>query len=331
MLYASIAILLGFAGLIWSADRFVAGSAGIAKNLGMAPVLIGLTIVAFGTSAPEILVSISAALEDAGELAVGNALGSNLANIGLVLGVTAIIAPLPIAAAQMKRELPILIAITLAASYCLYDARLTLLDSILLLTALFAIMGYLVNSKSHQPDAEHQADVEHLPDVAMAKAWLLFFIGLGLLIISSQVLVWGAKEVAQAFGVSELVIGLTIVAVGTSLPELAATIASALKGHHDIAIGNVLGSNLFNLLAVMAVPAFFEPLSLAPEVFARDYLSMTAITLLLAIMLYGHRIWARLARSQQQSYRHNHLGRLGGALLLLSYGAYYYWLFISQS
>jgi cation:H+ antiporter len=326
-----LAILLGFVGLIWSADRFVAGAAGIAKNLGMAPVLIGLTIVAFGTSAPEILVSISAALDDAGELAVGNALGSNLANIGLVLGITAMIVPLPIGAKQMKRELPILVLISLAASYCLYDAQLTLLDSFLLLTALVLIMGYLVTSKSHQPDAEHEADVEHIPELSNAKAWFLFMLGLALLIISSKVLVWGSKEIALAFGVSELVIGLTIVAVGTSLPELAATIASALKGHHDIAIGNVLGSNLFNLLAVMAVPALFKPLTLDAVVFSRDYFAMMGITLLLAIMLYGHRLWTRLSRSEVGSYRHNHLGRLAGALLLLSYGAYYYWLFMSHA
>ncbi len=327
MTIAIIAIIIGFAGLIWSADRFVAGSAGIAKNLGMQPILIGLTIVAFGTSAPEILVSISAALGEAGELAVGNAIGSNLANIGLVLGITALVAPLPIAGAQLKRELPILIGITLAASYCLYDLQLTLMDGLLLLGSLILIMYFLVTSKSHQPDAEHEADVEHIPDLSNAKAWGLFAIGLVLLIASSQLLVWGAKEAATLLGVSELIIGLTIVAVGTSLPELAASIASALKGHHDIAIGNVLGSNLFNLLAVMSVPAFIDPLELAPEVFYRDYGAMTAVTLLLAAMLYGHRLWARYAADAQHSYRHNHLGRGGGALLLLAYAAYYYWLF----
>lgn len=331
MITAIIAILVGFAGLVWSADRFVAGAAGIAKNLGMAPVLIGLTIVAFGTSAPEILVSISAALEGAGELAVGNALGSNLANIGMVLGITAMIVPLPIATKQMKRELPILIVASLAASYCLYDAALSLFDGLLLLGGLILIMSYLVSSKSHQPDAEHEADVEHIPDLPSLKAWLLFALGLTLLIVSAKVLVWGAIEIALAFGVSELVIGLTIVAVGTSLPELAATIASALKGHHDIAIGNVLGSNLFNLLAVMAVPALISPLSLDDMVFSRDYAAMMGITLLLAVMLYGHRLWVRLSPSEVGSYRHNHLGRLAGALLLLSYGAYYYWLFLGSA
>ncbi len=331
MSYPILAILIGFVGLIWSADRFVAGAAGIAKNLGMTPIMIGLTIVAFGTSAPEILVSLNAALEDAGELAVGNALGSNLANIGLVLGVTALVAPLPIAGTQLKRELPLVILISLLAGYTLYDSQLSLFDSAILLAALFFAMFYLVSSKSHQPDAAHEADTEHLPELSSSKAWGLFALGLVLLIISAKVLVWGAQEIALALGVSELVVGLTIVAVGTSLPELAASIASAVKGHHDIAIGNVLGSNLFNLLAVMPLPALVAELPLQAAVFSRDYLSMLAITLLLAAMLYGHRLWGRLAHDQQQSYRHNHLGRIGGVLLLLAYGAYYYWLFLAQA
>jgi cation:H+ antiporter len=139
--------------------------------------------------------------------------------------------------------------------------------------------------------------------------------------------VWGAKSVALALGVSELVIGLTIVAVGTSLPELAATVASALKGHHDIAIGNVVGSNLFNLLAVSAMPAMLKPLSLEPAVFNRDYLAMAAITLLLAAMIYGHKVWVNYSSSRELAIKHNHLGRVAGAVLLLSYAGYYYWLF----
>ncbi len=321
MLAASLAIVIGFVGLIWSADRFVEGAAALARNLGMQPIMIGLTIVALGTSAPEIIVSISAALEHSGTLAIGNALGSNLANIGLVLGITALIAPLPISRRILRRELPLVILATLAASYCLYDHILSLVDSILLLLALCLIFAYLINSKSHQPKAELDAEIEPIQEMNYNKAWLLFLLGLALLIASSQLLVWGAREIALASGVSELIIGLTVVAVGTSLPELAATIASALKGHHELAIGNILGSNLFNLLAVMAVPSLIAPVELQPEVFYRDYATMTAITLLLAIMIYSHSLLRRKIKPV--------IGRLGGGLLLLSYAAYYYLLFLT--
>lgn len=329
MLIPSLAILVGFAGLIWSADQFVAGAAGIARNLGMAPIMIGLTIVAFGTSAPEIIVSINAALENSGALAIGNALGSNLANIGLVLGITALIAPIPVARNLTKREIPLLVAATLAAGILMFDHYLGPLDGILLLAILAGIFTYLVKSKSHQPDAAHEADVEHIPEISINKAWLLFVLGLVLLIVSSRVLVWGAKEIALAFGVSELIIGLTVIAVGTSLPELAATIASALKGHHDIAIGNVVGSNLFNLLAVMAMPAIIAPAELEPAIFTRDYLFMTATTLLLAALIYLHHVWGRFEQDKPQEVRSRHarIGRTEGALLLLSYAAYYYLLF----
>lgn len=331
MILATIAILIGFVGLIWSADQFVAGAAGIAKNFGMAPILIGLTIVSLGTSAPEIIVSINAALEDSGELAVGNALGSNLANIGLVLGVTALIAPIPVSKKLARREIPLLVAATLVAGVLVFDNDLGVVDGLLLLGMLVAIFSYLVKSKSHQLDAAEQADVEHIPELSQGKAWGLFLVGLILLIISSRILVWGAQEIALAFGVSELVIGLTVVAVGTSLPELAATAASAIKGHHDIAIGNVVGSNLFNLLGVMAMPALINPIRLDPEVFQRDYVSMTAITVVLAALVYLHRLWALLDRSAPTALRAQHarVGRGEGALLLLLYVGYYYWLFLS--
>lgn len=317
MITAGIALIVGFIGLIWSADRFVAGAAGIASGIGMAPIMIGLTIVAFGTSAPEILVSISASLDDAGGLAVGNALGSNLANIGLVLGITALVSPIPIAFSLLKREIPLLLLATLAGGVFLYDGFLGLVDGIAFLVMLAAIFTYLVRSKSTQPNAELEADIEHLPHDPMGKAWLLFAIGLVLLIVSSEVLVWGAKEIATGFGVSELVIGLTVIAIGTSLPELAATVASALKGHHDIALGNIVGSNLFNLLAVMAMPALISPTQFGQEVFNRDYIAMAAITLLLALLLLSHRLFNRAF-----------IGRFEGVLLLMAYGTYYYFLFL---
>jgi cation:H+ antiporter len=322
MITTVAAILIGFIGLIWSADRFVAGAAGIARNLGMAPIMIGLTIVALGTSAPEIIVAINAAMDNAGGLAVGNALGSNLANMGLVLGVTALVSPIPISKTLLKREIPLLLGATFAAIFFLYDHHLGVMDGIAFLLILAGIFYYLVNSKSHQPDAEKEADIEHIPELAQGKAWWLFFLGLVLLVISSRLLVWGAREVALAFGVSELIIGLTVVAVGTSLPELAASVASALKGHHDIAIGNVVGSNLFNLLAVMAMPAIIAPSALQQEVFNRDYLAMTALTVLLAVLMIG-RHWLSTKKPAGAAK----IGRADGVLLLLCYAAYYYLLF----
>ena len=321
MIITSAAIIIGFIGLIWSADRFVVGAASIARNLGMAPIMIGLTIVALGTSAPEIIVAINAAINNAGGLAVGNALGSNLANIGLVLGITALICPIPIAKTLLRREIPLLLGATITAIFFLYDNHLGVMDGVALLLILASIFYYLVNNKSRQPNAGREADVEHIPNLPRGKAWGLFLLGLVLLIISSRLLVWGAREIALAFGVSELIIGLTVVAVGTSLPELAASAASALKGHHDIAIGNIVGSNLFNLLAVMAMPALIAPAALEPVVFSRDYLSMAGLTILLAILLLG-RHW--LAGKQSSSAS---IGRGDGALLLLCYIAYYYLLF----
>ena len=328
MIITCLAIIIALVGLLWSADRFVEGAAAIARNMGMAPIMIGLTIVALGTSAPEIIVAINAALDDAGNLAVGNAIGSNLANIGLVLGITALISPIPISSTLVKRELPLLVGATLAVIFFLYDNDLGTIDGLAFLLMLAGIFYYLVNSKSHQPDAEHEADVEHIPSLPKAKAWGLFIIGLIMLIVSSRVLVWGAKDIATAFGVSELIIGLTVVAVGTSLPELAASAASALKGHHDIAIGNVIGSNLFNLLAVMAMPALISPTQLEPAAFSRDYLSMTAITLLLAGILLTHKLLARKkSHTEAAPTRLGRIGRIEGTVLLLAYGAYYYLLF----
>ncbi len=211
----------------------------------------------------------------------------------------------------------------------LYDQQLSRLDGVLFLVALAAIFSFLVISKSHQPDAAREADLEHVPEISSKRAWIVFLVGLAALIISSRVLVWGAMEMALAFGVSELIIGLTVIAVGTSLPELAATAASAIKGHHDIAIGNVVGSNLFNLLAVMAMPALISPTALAPEVFNRDYVAMTGITLLLALLIFLHRLRTRMDKAAPlaERMRHARIGRIEGALLLFSYGAYYYVLF----
>jgi cation:H+ antiporter len=311
-----LAILGGFIGLIWSADRFVAGSAALAHNFGISKLVIGLTIVAFGTSAPEIVVSISASLKQAGELAVGNALGSNLANIGLVLALTALIAPLPIQKHLLTREVPVLLLVTGLAGIFLYDAHLQTWEGWLLLLCLPLVLALLIFSKREDLT---QLD-EEIPDYSKLAASLWFAIGLAFLIASSEMLVWGAQHLALGFGVSPLVIGLTVIAVGTSLPELAASVASALRGHHDIALGNIIGSNIFYLLAVMALPALIQAPRMEPEVFSRDFVAMGLITLaLVAAMVIDYLLRRGTGRP--------HLGRVIGTALLLGYLGYYYVLF----
>ncbi len=324
MLIASAAILVGFIILVWSADLFVAGAAAIAENMGMSPILIGLTIVSLGTSAPEVLVSINAAIAGAGELAVGNAIGSNLANIGLVLGITVLIAPLPVHRNRLRRELPTVLAVTLGCGLLLLDFELDWIDGLLMLGALSFILFEMIRSQSHDPNAEEEANVEELPHMRPVKAWASFGIGLVLLVLSSKVLVWGASNVAMELGVSPLVIGLSIVAVGTSLPELAASLASAMKGHAEIALGNVMGSNLFNLLGVMSLPGLFDTQVLDQEVLLRDYAAMLGITLLLAGGLYAPTV-RRLAIGAPPS--EHQIGRAMGVLFLLLYALYYYWLY----
>lgn len=319
------AIILGFVLLVWSADRFVDGAAAVASNLGMSAMMIGLTIVALGTSAPEIFVSANAALNQASELAVGNAIGSNLANTGMVLGITALVAPIPIAKALLKRELPFMLFVIAIGAYCIYDLELDRIDAAILIGILLLLFSLLFYSKSHpaHPEEEAEEDDVALPQMSGAKAWLSLLVGLVVLIASSDLLVWGAKYVATAMGVSELIIGLTIVAVGTSLPELAASVASALRGHHDIALGNILGSNMLNILGVMSTAAVIAPTALEPSVLTRDYFSMGAISLVLAFMLYSY---VGLSNKQPAT-----LGRFSGAILLALYAGYYGWLFMTTT
>ena len=325
MLIASAAILIGFIILVWSADLFVAGAAAIAKNLGMPPILIGLTIVSLGTSAPEVLVAINAAIYGAGELAIGNAIGSNIANMGLVLGITALIAPLPVHRNRLRREVPMLLAVTLGCGLLLLDGELDWVDGLLMLAALSFILLDMIRSQSHAPNTTAETNVEELPHMLPSRAWACFGIGLGLLVISSKILVWGASGIALELGVSPLIIGLSVVAVGTSLPELAASLASAMKGHAEIALGNVMGSNLFNLLGVMSLPGLFQTQILDPLVLTRDYAAMTGITLLLVFGLYG----SLLRRTSPDSDNGHQIGRLMGILLLAIYALYYYWLFMT--
>lgn len=318
-----VAILVGFAGLVWSADRFVGGSAAIARNLGVSRLVIGLTIVSLGTSAPEILVSISASLKGAGEMAVGNALGSNLANIGLVLAITGLIAQLPIQKHLLTQEVPILLFVTLLAGITLYDSKLSTTEGVFLAATVIPLILWMIISKRRHPSPEEEET--DIPDISNAAAIFWFIAGLGLLVASSEILVWGAQHTATHFGVSELIIGLTVIAIGTSLPELAASVVSAIKGHHDIALGNIIGSNIFNILAVMSVPGFLGPTPLAGEVFSRDFLAMAGITLLLC----GAIIIDYFLRRPQDGSDHQgaRLGRVIACCLLTAYVAYYLVLF----
>ncbi|WP_293267059.1 calcium/sodium antiporter [Neptunomonas sp.] len=314
MLFPILSILAGLIILVWSADRFVIGAAATAKNSGMSPMLIGLTIVSFGTSAPEILVSLMASINDAGSLAVGNALGSNIANIGLVLGITAIIAPLPVKSAVLRKEMPLLLCITLLAGAVLYNLNITLIDGILLVASLIACLILFAKFQQSNTPEDHISDeAEEIPEMSTGKALFWLVLGLSLLVGSSRMLVWGAVEIATHIGISELVIGLTIIAIGTSLPELAASIASALKKHHDIALGNIVGSNIFNLAAVMAIPGFVSPVTLDAIAFNRDYMVMLSLTVALLI-------FCLLQRPAK-------INRVEGSLLTAAYAAYMFVLY----
>ena len=290
MWYPLIALVLGFVTLVWSADRMLSGAAACASNLGVSKMLIGLTVVSVGTSAPEILVAFFAAIDGTPLLAVGNAIGSNIANIGLVLGITAIVAPLPFSKPVRQAELPWLLGATFLALALIFDRELSVFDGCILLVGLTLILWQLWKSQSRE-DQELSASIQDELDefaemtTIQAVAWLA--LGLIILLVSAQVLVWAATNIAVMLGVSEMIIGLTIVAVGTSLPELAATIGSAVKGHTDIAIGNVVGSNILNILAVLAVPALVHPTRVDPTALWRDGGMMLALTLMLALFAYG--------------------------------------------
>jgi len=322
MLIDIIAIIIGFALLVWGADHFVNGAAGLARNLGLSPLLIGLTIVGLGTSAPEILVALMAVVQGNPELAIGNALGSNITNIALILGVTALIAPLSVHSDTLHKEYPVLLTVTLGASILMLDQNLSFLDGVLLLAALPLVMYWVIqlSKKRKFNDPLLKELEEEIPAEMSNKSAIIWFsIGLIVLLGSSRLLVWAAVNIATAFGVSDLVIGLTIVAIGTSLPELAASIASALKNEHDLAIGNVIGSNIYNLLAVLCIPALFAPGYFTIEVVLRDLPIMIGLTVALFFMGY--------------SFKNStgHISRFGGSMLVISFITYQSWLFLDSA
>ena len=317
MTLAILAILGGFILLVWSADRFVEGAAVTAKHAGMPSLLIGMVIVGFGTSAPEMVVSAMAAIDGNPDLALGNALGSNIVNTGLILGVTAVITPIMVQSKIVRKEIPLLLLIGLLLGYFPLDGALTRVEAVLLLVGFFTLIGWSIFSaiKSKGDKLETEMDqelVDHAMPLKKAIFWLV--LGLVLLIVSSRVLVWGAVNIAHAFGVSDLIIGLTIVALGTSLPELAASVIAVRKGEHDIAIGNVVGSNMFNLLAVVGIAGVISPMSSLPEqVLSRDWLVMMSMTVALLIIAYGFR-------------RAGRINRYEGVGLLIAFCAYNVWL-----
>ncbi len=312
MVTALLAILFGLALLLWSADRFVEGAACTARHFSVPPLLIGMVIVGFGTSAPEMVVSALAASQGNPGLALGNAYGSNITNIALILGLTALISPITVQSQALRRELPILLGVTLLAAWQLRDGIVTTPEAWILLVVFGALMAWTIwQGMQKHPDnlgteIEQELDIRAMP-VGKAVVWLI--VGMLLLVLSSRILVWGAIEVASGFGVSDLLIGLTIVAIGTSLPELASSLIATRRGEHDIALGNVIGSNLFNTLAVVGIAGAIHPVAAGPEVLTRDILVMGVLTL--SLFFIGLRGGGP-----------GRINRLEGSLLLAAYVAY---------
>lgn len=316
MLPAIAAVLVGLVLLVWSADRFVDGAAATARHFRMPALLIGMLVVGFGTSAPEMVVSASSAANGNPGIALGNAYGSNITNIALILGITALLAPIAVHSQILRKELPLLLAVTAIAAWQLWDGELSRWDAIGLLVLFFVVMGWAIyqgmrgRSDTLGIEVEQELSARPLP-LKSALIWLV--VGLVLLVASSQVLVWGAVRIAGLLGVSDLIIGLTVVAVGTSLPELASSLIAVRKGEHDIALGNVLGSNLFNTLAVVGIAGSIHPMLVDSAVMTRDIPVMAGLTLALVVFGFGFRGPGRI-------------NRLEGAALLAVYIGYTAWL-----
>ncbi|AGU58787.1 calcium/sodium antiporter [Vibrio anguillarum] len=320
MIEAVAFLIVGLVFLVWSADKLVFGSAALARNFGISPLVIGMTILAMGSSAPEMMVSATAALDGKTDTAVGNVLGSNIANIALILGITALIKPLSVSSAVLRRELPLMIAVTLLAGALLWDNHLGFYEGVLLF-ALFAvfIIAMLRISRNEQKhgDALLTEQESEIPQgVSNAKAAIWVVIGLIILPIAASVLVDNAVIIAKFFGMSDLVIGLTIIAVGTSLPELAASLTSVLKGEDDMAVGNIIGSNVFNILAVMGLPGILNPSILSEHAMGRDFWVMLGVSLLLVAMALGK------SRS---------INRIEGGVLFLAFIGYQAYLLMNMT
>lgn len=318
MLLPLLAVVAGLVVLVWSADRFVDGAASAAKHFNIPSLLIGVVIIGFGTSAPELVVSALASLEGNPGIALGNAYGSNITNIALILGITALVSPIVVDSHARRSTLPLLTLATVFAAALLFDDFLSRLDAIGLLIVFAALMGWTIyqGMRNQERDIalpkELQEGLAHPMPLRFALIWLV--LGLVLLIASSRALVWGAVEIAQSLGVSDLIIGLTIIAIGTSLPELASSVVAARKGEHDMVVGNILGSNVFNTLAVVGIAGAIHPLEISHEVLTRDVAMMLVLTLSLFVL--GH------ARNKGNGL----ITRGKGIVLVSAYVMYTLWL-----
>lgn len=324
MWLAVIAILIGLAILVWSADVFIDGATALAKKFSVPSFLIGVLILGIGTSAPEMVVSVLAALEGSPELALGNAYGSNIINIALVLGATVLISPIIIRKGIVKRDLPLLLLITAIAAWQLRDGILSQADGLVLLVLLFAVLGLQIVLSIREGYHEHEDDIADSADsdeteLSIARGLGSLLLGMLMLVISSRAIVWGAVELATLWGLSELIIGLTIVAVGTSLPELVSSLSAARKGEHDMALGNIIGSNVFNTLAVVGLATVIAPISADPVILSRDVMAMGLLTILLVALC----VFAFTTKRQ--------FGRTSGATLVLFFVGYTAWLIQSVS
>ena len=316
MLLASLAILIGLPVLLWSAGKFVGGAASVANHFGVSPLLIGMLIIGFGTSAPEIIVSVFAAIQGNSGIALGNAYGSNIANILLILGLTAIISPIAVKSEIIKKGLPVLLGITFFAAWQVWDLNISKDDAFSLLGLFVLLLSWSIyhGMKGDKDALADEYDEEINSNEGTVKTHVMWLIaGLLLLVASSRMLVWGAVEVATFFGVSDTIIGLTVIAIGTSLPELASSLMAVKKGEHDLAIGNVIGSNMFNTLAVVGIAGTIQPMTVGSEFLYRDVMVMFASTIALFIFCIGIK-------------RQGRLNRLEGGAFVLAYAAYTYWL-----
>ncbi|MBQ4832784.1 calcium/sodium antiporter [Pseudoalteromonas sp. MMG010] len=318
MLTSFVILIIGFAGLVWSADRFVFGAAALAKNLGVPTLIVGLTVVAMGSSAPEMMVSASAALANKTDTAVGNAVGSNITNILLVLGITALLRPLSVSSSTLKREMPLVLLISLASWYIFSDNYFSLNEGIALLIGfvVFIVGLIIISLRAKAQDDPFVAEAcDEVPDnVPTKKAVFWLIIGIILLPVSAHFLVGSAVDIAKYFGLSDLVIGLTIIAIGTSLPELAASIAGVLKNEDDLALGNIVGSNVFNILAVLPLAGIINPSAVDSSIATRDILIMLGATIALIVMSLNFKGRQRI-------------NRIEGGLLLTAFVAYQGYIF----
>jgi len=305
-------IVAGLALLVWGSDRFVLGASATARNLGVSPLVIGLTVVGVGTSMPEILIATVAAFDGNTGIAMGNAVGSNIANIGLVMALCALVVPITVHSQTLRREFPLMFVVTALAWLLLRDRSLGRTDGFILLGGFVVLLGAMVFTalRAKRSDPLSGEFAQEIPTtISMRTALVWVVVGLAVLLVSSRVIVWGAVNVARALEVSDLVIGLTVVAVGTSLPELAASLASVLKREPDLAVGNVLGSNMFNLLPVLGLPGIIAPGALDPVLLERDFPVMVALSVVLFLMAFGFKGPGRIKRWQ-------------GAVLLFGFVAY---------